>query len=159
MKKPRTNKRINKQTKKLTGELTGELSKKPPYHFSHGKRTWSRKFTDAFLGLRQSVHQQSSYHVHFTAAIAVLGMAWLLGNFDTVRWSLLVLCIAMVIAGEMFNTAIETLARAITQTYNPVIGRALDIASGAVLVLSFGAAVVGLILFFEAIWKKFGSLL
>ncbi len=121
------------------------------YHLSHGKRRWRQKWIDAFRGLRQSVHQQSSYHVHFVATVAVIGTAWYLGTFDTVRWCLLVLCITAVIGGEMFNTSIETLAKAITSSYNPLIGRALDIASGAVLTISFGAAVVGSILFLEAL--------
>ncbi len=129
-------------------------SKPPAYHHLHGKRSWRQKWADAFRGLRQSVHQQSSYHVHFTATVAVLGTAWYLGNFDTVRWCLLVLCITMVIGCEMINTAIETLAKAITMSYNPLIGRALDIASGTVLIVSFGAAVVGTILFWEAIYVR-----
>jgi diacylglycerol kinase (ATP) len=130
-----------------------------PHHFSHEKRTWNRKFADAFRGLRLSVYQQSSYRVHFAAAIAVLGTAWLLGNFDTVRWMLLIFCITIVVVSEIFNTAIETLAKAITNSYNLYVGQALDIASGAVLVTAFGAASVGIILFLEAIWKKFGSFL
>ncbi|MDR3197522.1 MAG: diacylglycerol kinase family protein [Planctomycetaceae bacterium] len=129
------------------------------YHFSHEKRTWSQKFTDAFRGLYLSVHHQSSYRIHFVSAVAVLGAAWLLGNFDTVRWILLIFCITIVIVSEMFNTAVETLAKAITNSYNPYIGNALDIAGGAVLTAAFGAASVGTILFLEAIWKKLGSFL
>jgi diacylglycerol kinase (ATP) len=132
---------------------------KTPRHFSRGKRTWKRKFADAFHGLRLSVYEQSSYRIHFTAAVGVLATAWLLGNFDTIRWVLLFFCITIVVVAEMFNTAIETLAKAITNSYNPFIGYALDIAGGAVLATACGAACVGTILFLEAIWKKFGSFL
>ena len=121
--------------------------------FSRGKRPWREKWADAFRGLRWSVHQQSSFIVHFFAAIAVITAAALLGNFDTVRWSLLVLCITMVIGCEMLNTSIETLAKAITSSHDPLIGRALDIASGAVLAVAFGAAVVGAILFLESLTR------
>ena len=123
------------------------------YHLSHSKRTWAKKFRDAFLGLRQSIHQQSSYHAHFVATVAVIGTALYLGNFDTTRWCLLILCITTVVGGEMLNTAIETLAKAITSSYNPLIGRALNIASGAILTFAFGAAVIGIILFWEAFSK------
>jgi diacylglycerol kinase len=128
-----------------------------PHNFSCGKRTWKRKFTDAFHGLRLSVYQQSSYRIHFMAAVCVLAAAWLLGNFDTVRWVLLIFCITIVVVAEMFNTAIETLAKAITNSYNPYIGYALDIAGGAVLATAFGATCIGTILFLEAIWKKLGN--
>lgn len=135
-------------------------SKKPPpdYHFTRRNRTWKRKFSDAFSGLFQAIHQQSSYSVHFVAAMAVLGSAWLLGNFDLVRWTILVLCIFTVIGAEMFNTALETLARAITTSYNPLIGKALNIASGAVLTVACGAAVAGTLLFAESLLKWGGYL-
>lgn len=129
----------------------------PKYHFSRGKRTWSRKFFDAFSGLSEAVYRQSSYYAHFTATIAVVFSAWYLGNFDAVRWSLLILCIVTVIAAEMFNTALESLARAVTLSYNPYIGRALNIASGAVLTLAFGAALVGIILFIESFYRLLPS--
>lgn len=128
--------------------------KSGPYRrhgFQRPRRTWRTKFADAFLGMGQSLYQQNSFQVHFLAAVAVLLLGWYLGRFDTVRWCLLVLCIVMVVGGEMLNTSIETLARAITSEYDPLIGRALNIASGAILVLSFGAAVVGVILFWEAV--------
>jgi len=120
------------------------------------KRTWARKFRDAFLGLRQSIHRQSSYRVHFTAAVIVIAAGWLLG-MDHVRWSLLVLCITIVLSAEMFNTALETLAKAITSDYNEHLGRALNIASAAVLTAAIGATIVGSLLFIEAIGRIFGG--
>ncbi|MDR2440032.1 MAG: diacylglycerol kinase [Planctomycetaceae bacterium] len=129
------------------------------FHLLHEKRRWSQKFADAFRGLRLSVYRQSSYRIHFLAAVIVLAAAWRLGNFDTIRWILLFFCITIVIVSEMFNTAIETLAKAITNSYNPYIGNALDIAGGAVLVTALGAASIGIILFLEAIWKKLGIFL
>jgi diacylglycerol kinase len=53
----------------------------------------------------------------------------------------------------MLNTSLENLAKTITITYNPKIGLALDIASGAVLLISSGTALIGIILFTESITK------
>jgi len=61
------------------------------------------------------------------------------------EWCLLLLCIATVLAAECFNTAIEALARAVTKDHDPQIERALDVAAGAVLIMSLGAAAVGII--------------
>ena len=124
--------------------------------FSSGKRPWRRKWFDAFHGLAQAVSGQSSFYVHLSAAAMVIAAAWFLGTFDTVRWALLVLCITVVIGCEMLNTSIETLAKAITSSHDPLVGRALDIAGGAVLVVAFGAAVVGVILFLESltVWLR-----
>ncbi len=120
--------------------------------FVRSPRTWKQKFSDAFQGLRQSVHQQSSYKVHFLFAGLVV-FAGLFVRLDSVRWSLVILCIIIVLAGEMLNTSIETLAKAITEQYDENIAKSLNIASGAILVLSIGAAAVGSIVFLEAIGK------
>ncbi len=123
--------------------------------YVHSPRTWKRKFNDAFQGLRQSVHQQSSYKVHFLFAGLVVA-AGLLVRLDTIRWSLLILCIIIVLAGEMLNTSIETLAKAITDQYDENIAKSLNIASGAILVLAIGAAAIGAVVFLEAIWRLMG---
>ncbi len=117
-------------------------------------RTWRHKFRDAFAGLGQSLYQQSSYTVHLTATALVI-LAGCFFGLDVVRWSILILCITTVLAGEMLNTAIETLAKAVTAQYDPHIARALNIASGAILVLSFGAAIIGGLIFFERAWAMF----
>ena len=59
------------------------------------------------------------------------------------EWCLLILCIATVLTAEMFNTAIEHLARAITPDRHDELRDALDTSSGAVLLASLGAATVG----------------
>ena len=58
----------------------------------------------------------------------------------------------IVLAAEMFNSALEAMARAIDTQYNRDLGDALDIASAAVLVCAVGAAAVGLIVFLHRLW-------
>jgi diacylglycerol kinase len=115
------------------------------------KHTWFAKFADAFFGMRFAFLGQSSFRVHFVAAGLVVLFGLLFNTFDIVRWCILILCIGIVIGGEMLNTSIEALAKAVTSENNSHVRHSLDIASGAVLVLSIAAAIVGLILFGEAI--------
>jgi diacylglycerol kinase len=109
-------------------------------------RTWRAKFADAFRGLGQGMRGQNSFAVHIgcaaavVVAAAVLGLAW---N----QWSLLLLCIALVLAAEMFNSALEAMARAITAQFNPHLRSALNMGSAAVLLTAMGAAAVGAIVF------------
>jgi len=104
---------------------------------------WWQKFTCALRGLAVGVRGQTSFYAHFPIAIAVVAMAiWL--RVSQAEWLALILCITIVFSAELFNSAIERLARAITREENPEIRDALDIASGAVLVAAFGAGVVGL---------------
>ena len=55
--------------------------------------------------------------------------------------------IVVVLAAELFNSALETLVPAITRDHDEHVARALDIASGAVLCLACGAVVVGVAIF------------
>ena len=110
------------------------------------RRSWAEKFRDAFRGLKQGVRGQSSFFAHFFAAAAVLAAAAAM-RVDCLQWCVLVLCITLVLAAEMFNIALESMARAITDQRHPAVGNALDIGSAAVLLASGGAAAAGLVIF------------
>ena len=118
------------------------------------QRSWTTKFGDAFRGLKQGVRGQSSFFVHFFTAAAVIAAGIVLGVGRT-QWCVLLLCIAAVLAAEMFNSALEAIARAVTDEPNPEVGNALDIGSAAVLIASIGSAIVGTIIFVN----RFGILL
>ena len=109
-----------------------------------GDRPRVAQFRDAFRGIGQAwvTERNMPLHAGATALVVALGV-W--QGVSLVEWCLLTLCIAIVIAAELFNTAIEYLARAITDQHDERIKQALDISSGAVLVTAIGAAVVGAI--------------
>ncbi len=115
------------------------------------RRTWFAKFADAFRGLRDGVRGESSFLVHGVAATLVIGLAVAL-RVSACEWCLLTLSIAGVVAAELFNSALESLARAVDRAPNVDVGRALDIASGAVLAAACGAAIVGLVVFVPRLW-------
>jgi diacylglycerol kinase (ATP) len=110
------------------------------------ERSWRRKFADAFRGVRVGVRGQSSFRVHLVAAVAVAAAGAIL-RVSLVEWCLLALCIAVVLTAEMFNSALESMAKAVTGQNDPHLGNSLDIGSAAVLIASIGASVVGLIIF------------
>jgi len=118
------------------------------------ERSWASKFRDAFRGVKAGVRGQSTFFVHFFAAAAVVAAGVVL-QVDLYEWCLLVLCIAGVIAAEMFNSALESMAKAITGESDPHLGNSLDIGAAAVLVASIGASIVGAIIF----GNRIGSLL
>jgi diacylglycerol kinase len=110
--------------------------------FQPTNRTWSAKFRDAFRGIASGVRGQSSFRVHlvFAALVAAAGVVL---RISRIEWRLVLLCITAVLAAELFNSALERMAKAIDRRRNPELGAALDIASGAVLVTALGAAAVG----------------
>jgi diacylglycerol kinase len=107
---------------------------------------WLRKFGCAGRGIVRSLSTQSSFVVHMLAAIGVLMLAATL-RCDWAEWSLLILCITGVLTAEIFNTALERMAKAVTQQQDGHIRDALDMASGAVLIGAIGSAAIGLLIF------------
>ncbi len=122
-----------------------------PPEFRPVKRSWPQKFRRAFWGIGVGTWGQSNCAVHITFAVLVMIAAAVL-RVDLAEWGLLILCIAIVLVAEVFNSALERLAQAITRTENEDIAAALDIASGAVLVAALGAAVVGALVFVHRLW-------
>ena len=64
--------------------------------------------------------------IHLTAAVYVLFFSPFLGVTRS-EYGVLLLTIAMVIAAEAFNTAIEMLCDYAQKSYNPLIGKTKDI--------------------------------
>ena len=110
------------------------------------QRSWGDKFADAFRGLLLGVRGQNSFLVHFGAAAGVVAAGFLLGVTRN-QWCLLLLCITLVIAAELFNSALESLAKAVDTEDNPQLARALDISSAAVLITAAGSSLVGAVVF------------
>ncbi len=97
---------------------------------------------------------QSSFAVHVPVALGVIVVASVL-RCELWQWSILLLCIGLVLAAELANSAIEELAAGLCHEHNERVGRALDIASGAVLVASIIAAVVGIAIFIQRLSTQF----
>jgi diacylglycerol kinase len=110
------------------------------------ERPWPRKFRDAFRGMKAGVRGQSSFFVHFFMSAAVIAAAIVL-RVDLYEWCILLTCITIVLTAEMFDSALESMAKAITGETDPHLGNSLDIGSGAVLVASIGATIIGSIIF------------
>lgn len=89
---------------------------------------------------------QSSFRAHFLFALLVIAAAALV-RASPIEWAVLLLCIALVLTAEMFNSALESMAKAITDQHDPRLADALDTGSAAVLVAAVGAALVGGIVF------------
>lgn len=109
-------------------------------------RSWLQKFGDAFRGLFHAVSTEWSFAAHLpVAAVAVACGCWF--GLSGVEWCLVALAIGAVVAAEVFNTSIESLAKALESGPDPRIRDALDTASAAVLVTVLAAIVVGLVIF------------
>ncbi|WP_402719608.1 diacylglycerol kinase [Janthinobacterium rivuli] len=95
----------------------------------------------ALQGLSAAFRMESSFRLQCLAAVLVLlvlacyrpAMIW---------WALLLLNCGMVLAAELFNTALENLIDHLHPALHPSIKIAKDCAAGAVLILSISALCV-----------------
>jgi diacylglycerol kinase len=119
-------------------------------------RSWPTKFREALVAILRAVREQTSFHIHLLFTVLVLAAAAVL-RLDRMAWCLLLLCITIVLAAETFNTALETLAKAVDERYNPHLATALNLASGAVLLTALGAVAVGALIFIPRLLELLGG--
>ncbi len=113
-----------------------------------------RSFRFAWQGIVYLFKSEGNAKVHFCIALIVIVIGFLLG-LSSMEWCAVVLCIGGVFMAEGFNTAVEALADKVSPEFSPLIGRAKDVAAGAVLLFVMAAVVVGLIVFLPHIIQLF----
>lgn len=103
-------------------------------------------FKYAVEGVVHVFRTQRHMRFHFLTMVLVLIVSLV---FKLKREEVIVLLftITLVLAAEMFNTAIEAVVDLVTQTYHPLAKFAKDIASGAVLITAINALAIGFLLF------------
>jgi diacylglycerol kinase len=101
-------------------------------------------FGFAFAGLAAAWRSQRNFRVHLAIAALVL-VAGALLRLSALGWAVVVLAIALVLAAELANTAIEALVDLVSPGDHPLAQRAKDVAAAGVLVASLGAAAAGLL--------------
>lgn len=107
-----------------------------------------KSFGCAIKGFFGAVCSEGHLRFHLVAAVYVLVFSSFY-NFTAAQWAVLIILIALVIAAELVNTAIEDTCDAVTTEQNEHIRRAKDMAAGAVLVLSIAAAAIAVIFFWN----------
>ncbi len=109
-----------------------------------------KSFLFAIQGFRTAVVTERNIKV-MLAVGALAVAAGLVLQIDLLSWAIILLCCAVVIMAELFNTAVETIVDLVSPEFHPLAGRAKDIAAAAVWFLSFVVAVVGVLVYANAI--------
>lgn len=101
-----------------------------------------RSFRFARQGITDLFRYENNAKVHLLIAIAVvIAGFWL--NLTHVEWAIVLTQVGLVWAAEAFNTAIEKLCDFVSPGLHPQIKAIKDLSSGAVLIVSIVAVVVG----------------
>ncbi|MES2278142.1 MAG: diacylglycerol kinase family protein [Bacteroidota bacterium] len=109
-----------------------------------------RGFGFAFKGIGYATTTQLNFRVHLGASLTAALLGYVL-KVSTVEWIWIIFCMALVLAAELFNTAIEVLTDLVSPDYNEKAGHVKDVAAGAVLVTAIFALITGTIIFLPKI--------
>ncbi len=116
-----------------------------------------RKFLNSFgfalKGLQTIAATEQNFRIHLVMAVFAITLCFVL-NVTTIEMLIVVLFICVVIALEMINTAIEKLCDTVAPGRQDAIKRIKDMSAGAVLVVSIGAFVVGVVIFLPRIIER-----
>ena len=113
-----------------------------------------RSFRYAWQGIRCCVGREQNLSFHLITTVLVIGAGFAFGITRS-EWTAICICIGMVTAAELFNTAIERLVDLVSPRRHPLAGQVKDIAAGAVLVCALAAIAVGLIIFVPYLTRFF----
>jgi undecaprenol kinase len=114
-----------------------------------------KSFSFAFKGIFRALKRERNIKIH----ISLASLAVLLGiilNINAFEWIIIILLISLVIAAEIFNSAIEAISDllrfkldlAYLETY-----WIRNFAAGAVIMLALGAFIIGMIIFLPKIFS------
>ena len=111
-------------------------------------------FKYALQGIFTSFKTEKNMKIHIIIMILVI-IAGVIFKINKIEWIICVLLFTMVIAGELFNTSIETVVDMVMPEKNEKAKIAKDVAAGAVLVLAIGTVIIGFIIFIPKIYLIF----
>lgn len=114
------------------------------------RRSLFAAFADAADGLVHAVAEQPNFRIQLVLAAIAIVLAFVL-RFDSMQWIVLILTIGFVLAAELFNTCLEHVVDLIMPDTHPLARAAKHAGAAAVLASSIAAAVVGIVLYGQAL--------
>jgi len=111
-------------------------------------------FKYAIEGIISSFKSETNMKIHCAILLLVVLFGFLF-RISYAEWIICIILFGLVIASELFNTAIETVVDLIMPDKDDKAKIAKDVSAGAVLIISLASAVVGLIIFIPKIISLF----
>ena len=117
-----------------------------------------QSFKYAVRGIRIMLKSQENAWIHAIVSVLVL-IGGALACLSAAQWCWLVLAIMAVWTAEALNTALELLADVASPEFHPLVGKAKDVAAGAVLISAIGSVVIGILVLGPCLLRFLRSLL
>lgn len=101
-----------------------------------------KSFGYAFKGIGWLFQSTPNARIHLVA-VGVIGALGAYLRLSPTEWSLILICMGVVIAVEAINTSIEHMVDLVSPEYHELAGKAKDLGAGAVLIC---------VIFFGGVW-------
>lgn len=105
-----------------------------------------RSFKFAFEGFAQGIKTETNWKIGLVEAVGAV-LAGIYFHLTRGEWMVVIIMISLVLASELFNSAIETIVDSFTPDSHPGAKIAKDFAAGAVVLVIIASAIVGVIVF------------
>jgi len=125
----------------------------PNQNGDHKNQSFHRRLGFALAGIGATWRRERSFRTQVGVAVLVV-VALAVIRPPLVWWALVGFIIAVVLAFEVVNAALEALIDHLHPDIHPEIRIVKDMAAGAVLFVVIGAVVVGGILLAAAVWGR-----
>ncbi|MGB5172442.1 MAG: diacylglycerol kinase family protein [Eudoraea sp.] len=104
----------------------------------------------ALRGAWLLIRTESSIQIQIVIAV-VMTVAGFVFNLSAIEWIVQILAISLVLGVEGINTAIEKMSDFVHPEFNEKIGFIKDVSAGAVMFVSIGATIIGLLIYLPKI--------
>lgn len=109
-----------------------------------------KSFKVAFEGLKDALLHERNFRIQ----VVVFGIVIIAGfvfHISRIEWLIILICAAIVLSAEIFNSAIEKLCNHVTPEINPLIKKIKDFSAAAVLLTAIISVIIGGIVFLPKI--------
>jgi diacylglycerol kinase len=130
----------------------GEGKLQKPY-----RQSLPQSFICALRGIAAALGRERNLKIQLVCATLALIAGFFL-SLSALEWCVLIILVAVVLAAEMLNGAIESAIDLACPGHDERARLAKDVAAGAVLLLSAAAAVVGILLYSQAIIRMINAM-
>ncbi|MBI4128867.1 MAG: diacylglycerol kinase family protein [Parcubacteria group bacterium] len=113
------------------------------------QQSLTQSFAGAFRGIAHALKERN-FLLQVIAAVVAIGVA-ILVRIPLVEKAIIILVCALVIGGELVNSALERALDIVSPEMRPEVAVAKELMAAAVLVFSLAAVAIGLLVFGNAV--------
>ena len=132
------------------------FGRKNPFLKTQGKEKFTKSVGHALDGIEYGISHERNLKIEIFMGIVASILGFFL-KISIIEWVVVILLIAIILALELINTAIERTVDLVTKEYRELAKVSKDMAAGAVLVVSMFSVIIGILIYLPKIIEIIGG--